>query len=55
MASGTDVLDWMGQVGARVESPMTLLREYTAALYALLHGQTVTTPIAGGAPAPGRT
>jgi alkanesulfonate monooxygenase SsuD/methylene tetrahydromethanopterin reductase-like flavin-dependent oxidoreductase (luciferase family) len=33
----------MGQVGARVESPMTLLREYTAALYALLHGQTVTT------------
>jgi len=26
-----------------VESPMTLLREYTAALYALLHGETVTT------------
>jgi alkanesulfonate monooxygenase SsuD/methylene tetrahydromethanopterin reductase-like flavin-dependent oxidoreductase (luciferase family) len=40
---GHGVLDWMGQVGARVESPMTLLREYTAALYALLHGQTVTT------------
>jgi alkanesulfonate monooxygenase SsuD/methylene tetrahydromethanopterin reductase-like flavin-dependent oxidoreductase (luciferase family) len=39
---GHGVLDWMGQVGARVESPMTLLREYTAALYALLHGQTVT-------------
>jgi alkanesulfonate monooxygenase SsuD/methylene tetrahydromethanopterin reductase-like flavin-dependent oxidoreductase (luciferase family) len=40
---GHGVLDWMGQVGARLESPMTLLREYTAALYALLHGQTVTT------------
>src|ERR1700719_3599877 len=40
---GHGVLDWMGQVGARVESPMTLLREYTAALYALLHGQTLTT------------
>ena len=36
---GHGVLDWMGQVGARVESPMTLLREYTAALYALLHGR----------------
>ena len=40
---GHGVQDWMGQVGVRVESPMTLLREYTAALYALLHGQTVTT------------
>ena len=40
---GHGVLDWMGQVGARVESPMTLLREYTIALYALLHGDTVTT------------
>jgi alkanesulfonate monooxygenase SsuD/methylene tetrahydromethanopterin reductase-like flavin-dependent oxidoreductase (luciferase family) len=40
---GHGVLDWMGQVGARVESPMTLLREYTAALYVLLQGQTVTT------------
>src|SRR2546423_11734868 len=33
----------MGQAGARTESPMTLLRGYTAALYALLHGETVTT------------
>ena len=33
----------MGQAGARVESPMTLLHEYTTALYALLHGETVTT------------
>jgi alkanesulfonate monooxygenase SsuD/methylene tetrahydromethanopterin reductase-like flavin-dependent oxidoreductase (luciferase family) len=40
---GHGVLDWMSQVGARVESPMTLLREYTAALYPLLHGQRVTT------------
>jgi alkanesulfonate monooxygenase SsuD/methylene tetrahydromethanopterin reductase-like flavin-dependent oxidoreductase (luciferase family) len=40
---GHGVLDWMSQVGARVESPMTLLREYTGALYALLHGETVTT------------
>jgi alkanesulfonate monooxygenase SsuD/methylene tetrahydromethanopterin reductase-like flavin-dependent oxidoreductase (luciferase family) len=40
---GHGVLDWMSQVGARVESPMTLLREYTAALYSLLQGRTVTT------------
>jgi alkanesulfonate monooxygenase SsuD/methylene tetrahydromethanopterin reductase-like flavin-dependent oxidoreductase (luciferase family) len=40
---GHGVQDWMGQVGARVESPMTLLREYTVALHALLHGETVTT------------
>ena len=25
---GHGVRDWMGQVGARVESPLTLLREY---------------------------
>jgi alkanesulfonate monooxygenase SsuD/methylene tetrahydromethanopterin reductase-like flavin-dependent oxidoreductase (luciferase family) len=29
------------QVGARVPSPMTLLREYTAAVRDLLHGRTV--------------
>jgi alkanesulfonate monooxygenase SsuD/methylene tetrahydromethanopterin reductase-like flavin-dependent oxidoreductase (luciferase family) len=40
---GHGVLNWMGQVGARAQSPMTLLREYTSALYALLHGETVTT------------
>jgi alkanesulfonate monooxygenase SsuD/methylene tetrahydromethanopterin reductase-like flavin-dependent oxidoreductase (luciferase family) len=40
---GHGVLDWMGQAGALAESPMTLLREYTAALYTLLHGETVTT------------
>src|SRR5216684_3456286 len=32
---GHGVLDWMSQVGAKAASPMTLLREYTAALYAL--------------------
>jgi alkanesulfonate monooxygenase SsuD/methylene tetrahydromethanopterin reductase-like flavin-dependent oxidoreductase (luciferase family) len=40
---GHGVLDWMGQVGARAESPMTLLREHTTALQALLHGERVTT------------
>ena len=39
---GHGVQEWMSQAGARVESPLTLLREYTAALYALLHGETVT-------------
>jgi alkanesulfonate monooxygenase SsuD/methylene tetrahydromethanopterin reductase-like flavin-dependent oxidoreductase (luciferase family) len=39
---GHGVQDWMGQVGARVESPMMLLREYTTALRALLAGETVT-------------
>jgi alkanesulfonate monooxygenase SsuD/methylene tetrahydromethanopterin reductase-like flavin-dependent oxidoreductase (luciferase family) len=40
---GHGVLDWMSQVGASVSSPLTLLREYTVALYALLHGEAVTT------------
>lgn len=40
---GHGVQDWMGQVGARVESPVTLLREYLAALRALLRGEEVTT------------
>jgi len=39
---GHGVQDWMAQVGAKAESPMTLLREYTTALSALLHGETVT-------------
>jgi alkanesulfonate monooxygenase SsuD/methylene tetrahydromethanopterin reductase-like flavin-dependent oxidoreductase (luciferase family) len=39
---GHGVLDWMGQVGARAQSPMTLLQEYAAALRDLLHGQTVS-------------
>jgi alkanesulfonate monooxygenase SsuD/methylene tetrahydromethanopterin reductase-like flavin-dependent oxidoreductase (luciferase family) len=40
---GHGVLEWMAQVGARAESPMTLLREYVTALQALLRGETVTT------------
>jgi alkanesulfonate monooxygenase SsuD/methylene tetrahydromethanopterin reductase-like flavin-dependent oxidoreductase (luciferase family) len=38
---GHGVLDWMGQVGARVASPLTLLREHTAAVRDLLHGRRV--------------
>ncbi|GAA3281873.1 MULTISPECIES: LLM class flavin-dependent oxidoreductase [Dactylosporangium] len=40
---GHGVQDWMGQVGARAESPLTLLREYTLALRALLAGARVST------------
>ena len=40
---GHGVLDWMGQVGARASSPMTLLSEYTTALRELLRGQAVST------------
>ncbi|WP_430791553.1 LLM class flavin-dependent oxidoreductase [Actinoplanes sp. G11-F43] len=39
---GHGVQDWMGQVGARVTSPMTLLREYVTALRSLLGGERVT-------------
>jgi alkanesulfonate monooxygenase SsuD/methylene tetrahydromethanopterin reductase-like flavin-dependent oxidoreductase (luciferase family) len=39
---GHGVLDWMGQVGVRAESPMTLLAEYTTALRRLLHGDNVS-------------
>jgi alkanesulfonate monooxygenase SsuD/methylene tetrahydromethanopterin reductase-like flavin-dependent oxidoreductase (luciferase family) len=40
---GHGVQDWMGQVGARAESPMTLLREHLDALRALLRGERVST------------
>ncbi len=40
-AVGHGVLDWMGQVGARAASPMTLLREHAGAVRRLLHGETV--------------
>jgi alkanesulfonate monooxygenase SsuD/methylene tetrahydromethanopterin reductase-like flavin-dependent oxidoreductase (luciferase family) len=43
IAAGHGVQDWMGQVGARVGSPLTLLREYTEALRALLRGERLTT------------
>ncbi|GIG26995.1 LLM class flavin-dependent oxidoreductase [Cellulomonas denverensis] len=39
---GHGVQDWMGQVGARVGSPLTLLREQVEALRALLRGERVT-------------
>jgi alkanesulfonate monooxygenase SsuD/methylene tetrahydromethanopterin reductase-like flavin-dependent oxidoreductase (luciferase family) len=42
-AAGHGVLPWMGQVGARAASPMTLLREWVVATRALLRGETVTT------------
>ncbi|MFJ9564384.1 LLM class flavin-dependent oxidoreductase [Streptomyces fuscichromogenes] len=39
---GHGVQDWMGQVGARAESPLTLLREHLDALRALLRGERLT-------------
>src|SRR6185437_7618184 len=39
---GHGVQPWMGQVGARVSSPLTLLREYATALRSLLAGEKVT-------------
>ena len=40
---GHGVQEWMGQAGVRVSSPLTLLREHTTALRALLSGGEVTT------------
>jgi alkanesulfonate monooxygenase SsuD/methylene tetrahydromethanopterin reductase-like flavin-dependent oxidoreductase (luciferase family) len=40
---GHGVQDWMGQVGARPRSVLTLLREYATALRSLLDGEEVTT------------
>ena len=40
-ALGHGVQEWMRQVGAGAESPMTLLREHTSAVRALLDGETV--------------
>ena len=39
---GHGVQDWMGQAGVRVESPVTLLREYLTALRGLLDGEQVS-------------
>ena len=39
---GHGVQSWMGQIGARVQSPLTLLSEQMAALTALLAGESVT-------------
>ncbi|MFJ6116552.1 LLM class flavin-dependent oxidoreductase [Streptomyces sp. NPDC092129] len=40
---GHGVQSWMAQVGARADSPLTLLREHLDALRALLRGERVTT------------
>lgn len=42
VALGHGVQAWMGQVGARAESPVTLLREHTLAVRDLLRGETVS-------------
>src|SRR3954462_2043649 len=42
VALGHGVQDWMRQVGAAVDSPMTLLREATTAVRSLLAGETVS-------------
>jgi alkanesulfonate monooxygenase SsuD/methylene tetrahydromethanopterin reductase-like flavin-dependent oxidoreductase (luciferase family) len=39
---GHGVQDWMAQIGEKVPSPMTLLREYVTALTALLRGERLT-------------
>lgn len=39
---GHGVQDWMDQIGAKVDSPMTLLREYLTTLRSLLNGDEVT-------------
>ncbi|MFI6938315.1 LLM class flavin-dependent oxidoreductase [Streptomyces sp. NPDC050418] len=43
LGMGHGVQSWMGQVGARAESPLTLLREHLDAMRALLRGERVTT------------
>ncbi|MCP2169784.1 LLM class flavin-dependent oxidoreductase [Goodfellowiella coeruleoviolacea] len=40
---GHGVQDWMGQVGVRADSPLTLLREHLTATRALLRGERVST------------
>ncbi|MEC4019946.1 LLM class flavin-dependent oxidoreductase [Streptomyces sp. H27-D2] len=40
---GHGVQGWMAQAGARVDSPLTLLREHLTAMRALLRGERVTT------------
>jgi alkanesulfonate monooxygenase SsuD/methylene tetrahydromethanopterin reductase-like flavin-dependent oxidoreductase (luciferase family) len=43
IAVGHGVQSWMGQAGARVSSPLTLLREHVTALRTLLRGEEVST------------
>jgi alkanesulfonate monooxygenase SsuD/methylene tetrahydromethanopterin reductase-like flavin-dependent oxidoreductase (luciferase family) len=42
VAVGHGVQDWMGQVGARAASPLSLMREYLPALRRLLAGEVVS-------------
>lgn len=42
VAVGHGVQEWMGQVGARATSPMTLMREYLVAVRRLLAGDVVS-------------
>ena len=42
VAVGHGVQEWMGQVGARAQSPLTLMREYLTALRRLLAGEAVS-------------
>lgn len=39
---GHGVQEWMAQAGAKVQSPMTLMREYLTALRALLDGERIS-------------
>jgi alkanesulfonate monooxygenase SsuD/methylene tetrahydromethanopterin reductase-like flavin-dependent oxidoreductase (luciferase family) len=41
VAFGQGVAQWMHQVGAAVDSPLTLLREYTTAVQRLLRGESL--------------
>jgi alkanesulfonate monooxygenase SsuD/methylene tetrahydromethanopterin reductase-like flavin-dependent oxidoreductase (luciferase family) len=41
-AVGHGVQNWMAQAGARVDSPMTLLREYLSAMQTLLRGERLS-------------
>jgi alkanesulfonate monooxygenase SsuD/methylene tetrahydromethanopterin reductase-like flavin-dependent oxidoreductase (luciferase family) len=43
VAVGHGIQGWMGQAGARVSSPLTLLREHVTTLRALLGGEEVST------------
>ncbi|MEV6488212.1 LLM class flavin-dependent oxidoreductase, partial [Actinoplanes sp. NPDC051633] len=43
IAVGHGVQEWMGQVGARAASPLTLLREWVTAYRSLLAGEEVST------------
>jgi len=43
VAVGHGVQEWMGQVGARAPSPLSLMREYQEALRRLLAGDVVST------------